>query len=131
MRMIFAALLVVTAGVAAARADYSAREMQSFCQPVVNSQIAANGHVMLQTTFEAGVCWGALGDFMALWKVHAVNMPWDLSGQLHLCVPENVSLTQIARIFDRYVTAHPQNLHDYYWFVLLNSLTDAFPCAQQ
>jgi hypothetical protein len=125
---IAAAFAAIIATAAPARGEYSAREMQSFCRKVVNSQEDADGKVPLPSTFEAGVCWGAITGIKTLWKARFADV--NLSERLHLCVPENVSVAQIARVFDQYATLHPENLHEDYWVVMADSLLYAFPCPK-
>lgn len=50
-------------------------------------------------------------------------------GHEFFCVPETVSVRQMQLVFLKYAENHPEELHNIGSIVLLNSLTNAFPCV--
>jgi len=44
--------------------------------------------------------------------------------------PSNLPAEQVARIFVKYLRAHPERLHDRAGDLLIFSLVDAFPCTK-
>jgi hypothetical protein len=108
----------------AARAE-SAAEMRSYCQPIISAQVAADGKIGVQPTFEAGICWGAISSPQKMSRyVDGASKPI-----FHICAPEQSTLSQFATIFSTYADKHPERLHEYWLTLALQALQEAFPCS--
>jgi hypothetical protein len=52
----------------------------------------------------------------------------DGRAELLVCAPEKATVFQLIRIFDKYVTEHPEKGHLGFGQVALLALATAFPC---
>lgn len=105
------ALLLGAAPSHAQAPNKTAFGMMEFCQNVGNKTTDA----IIQ--FKAGVCFGA---FQSLRYFSRMVAP--------VCIPPEVTLGQLARVFNAYAATHPEIHHDAYEYVALLALREAFPC---
>lgn len=56
------------------------------------------------------------------------NSTTNVSMRLGFCLPTDVETQQVADVFKRYASQHPEELRQPVAFVLENALVDAFPC---
>ena len=118
-------VLVLVFSVTSASAQ-SASEMLSACRPIAQAPVSGEG-VVLQQTFESGLCWGAFA------TVQRVVKYVDEYGRLFfgVCAPASSRRTQLIAVFVRYAAENPQRLHEEYFAIALDSLQEAFPCSPQ
>jgi hypothetical protein len=109
---IFALTMLAVASVQA-RADtdkafYSGNELLKACED----------HNLICPGYIAGVVDGA-----------RAIAHWEKLGNPGFCTPDNgVTLGQLRRIAENYMRANPQNLHLTASSLVLNAITEAFPC---
>ncbi|MEJ6846716.1 Rap1a/Tai family immunity protein [Sinorhizobium fredii] len=115
-------LLAVLLTASSANAE-TAMEMKSHCTSVAVSQLAPDGQVRIESSFPAGVCWGAFGALQNISRFqdgdHRV---------LYFCPPEESTRLQFIRVFVKYVDEHPERSHEEWTTIGLNALQAAFPC---
>jgi hypothetical protein len=75
-------------------------------------------------TFRTGVCWGA---FEVLMRVVYAMDP-DKTPLMHVCPPGGLKQTQLIKVFLAYANQHPEQLHQEFFLLAMNSLVRAFPC---
>jgi hypothetical protein len=46
------------------------------------------------------------------------------------CIPNNVEVGQLARAFTKYLTKHPERLHEVAAFLFIEAMIEAFPCRR-
>jgi hypothetical protein len=102
----------------------STEELLSVCRVIASAPISED-HVQFQQTFETGECWGA---FLTIQTVIAIVDYKTHVPYFHVCPPSNGTATQLISIFVQYAQTHPKRLNEDYFFVVLDSLRDAFPC---
>ena len=78
----------------------SAAEMRSYCEPIVAAQIAPNGKLRLQLTYEAGICWGAISSLQTM--VSLFDEDDRLKPIFGICLPARSTLQQAAAIFSTF-----------------------------
>ena len=64
---------------------------------------------------------GGIADATSTW------IDWGMMSQ-KFCQPDEVSLEQLRRIYIKYATEHPEDLHLTAAGVALNAFVEAFPC---
>jgi hypothetical protein len=79
--------------------------------------------VQLLPTLDTGICWGA---FNVLWS--GIYLVLGDKRMLPVCPPVGLQEVQLIKIFLKYADEHPEQLHQEFTLVALNSLTHAFPC---
>jgi hypothetical protein len=102
--------------------------MVSNCKGVAEARIAESG-VALPQNFRSGVCWGSFGTLLTAITVVPKSFPKD-PPVLGVCAPEEITQSQVVKIFMAYTTRHPEELHKDYFFVALAALREAFPCPK-
>jgi len=119
-----AILLALTPSVRAAQeGQETAREMQSWCQPIATAPIGSGGKVYVPDA--AQFCWGAFAAIQQL-GVMIIRKPPPI---LNFCAPPDASRVQMVRIFLRYAEKHPAELHLDFASVALHALVESFPCT--
>jgi hypothetical protein len=106
----------------------SAEEMVSNCKELSEAKISAH-QISVPQDFETGVCWGSFGTVLSAIFVVPDSFPKD-GPMLHVCAPQEVTLTELVQIFIAYTKQHPEQLHKEYFFVALAALKGAFPCQK-
>lgn len=106
----------------------SAEEMVSDCKGVAEARIVENG-VALPQNFRSGVCWGSFGTLLTAITVVPKSFPKD-PPLLGVCAPEEITQSQVVKIFMSYTTRHPEELNKDYFFVALAALREVFPCPK-
>ena len=119
-RLMLAVVLVVGSQSASARDFYSGNKMLEFCRAGLtsNSDLTAEDAVYGPTCFgfAAGIN-DSQSVFVAFGAVHAF---W--------CMPEGVSLSQLARVIVKYMEEHPEELHFAAGDLAAHAFMDTFPC---
>jgi hypothetical protein len=121
-------LLVVAISIAPSIGAQSAEEMVSNCKELSEAKISAH-QISVPQDFETGVCWGSFGTILDAIFVVPDSFPKD-GPMLHVCAPQEVTVTQLVQIFIAYTKQHPEQLHKEYFFVALSALKGAFPCQR-
>jgi hypothetical protein len=127
MRKTLLAALLLACGVAhrANSDDFdTAAEVASWCQPY-KTAVEKDGYVSVTATAESQVCFGA---FLAIQQLSPMTVSGKPSPYLRTCIPENVRLVELIKVFMRYVEERPQVGHRKFADVVLLSLWDAYPC---
>jgi hypothetical protein len=104
----------------------SAEQMLSFCGPVVRAKINPGNAVSLPPTYEVGECWGAFRTLTALVKIVDDKTGVPL---LRHCLPDEVTVSQVAAMFSAYTQNHPELYHESYILVAMKAIREMFPCA--
>lgn len=111
-------MLAVTAAVAEAAADGTAREVAASCRELFKPNA--------RKSFDAGLC---IGSFTT---IHALSGVVDQNHAplLGFCRPPKTDFTELVRVFMRHVDKHPQTAESYYAIEAINALVDAYPCKK-
>lgn len=48
-----------------------------------------------------------------------------------ICFPPGASANQVRAVGERYMATHPEKLHEHASILILNALTEAFPCVKR
>jgi hypothetical protein len=113
---------------APARAEVrSALDIYQACKSAVEAHNLPNGDVILATPNTA-FCWGA---FTVLRSVTSILTADGAGMALHVCAPNESTVTQYIRIFLKYVDDHPELAHNDFDFVALDALVKVFPCRNR
>jgi hypothetical protein len=51
-----------------------------------------------------------------------------LPANLQSCIPDNVTLGQVVRVVVAYIERRPQRMHEYFNFLALEAMHEAWPC---
>jgi hypothetical protein len=97
--------------------------------------------------FKEGWCGGhlqAMRDMVVFWQIQVVKPVGFLNGvpnpstemlkELmskqadYTCIPDEVSLEQMARVLVKWLRDHPERLHERFTFLTLDALHASFPC---
>lgn len=105
----------------------TALEMQSYCSAVASSRVLGSGLVEMPADLEGSHCWGAFGAVQELSRLAKV----DGSLLLGICAPETSTRTQMVKIFQKYVSDHPEEGHRAFGYVVHAALWQAFPCSRR
>ena len=103
----------------------TAEEMASWCQPY-KAAVVRDSQVLVNSTSDSQVCFGA---FLATQQVSGTLKANQTGTILGVCVPPNVRLTELIKVFLRYSDVHPEFGHDRFFNVVWGSLRKAYPCA--
>ena len=119
------ALLLVSYG-AFAEDKYSAGEMLSDCQEVINSiKVSKNSEELdLENTFASGRCWGA---FLSVQQLMVTKIEGKSTSILHIYAPET-TLLQIIQVFVLFMNENGRRQEEPFTKVALAALRSAFPC---
>lgn len=101
----------------------TAEEMLSACRTITQTKVS-DGHIILNKTFETGLCWGAFASLES-----ATNFS-DRNNHplLDVCVPKDFTRTQLIAIFVAYIEKHPEQYSWEFFQVATNSLLDVWAC---
>jgi hypothetical protein len=107
---------------------YTAEEMASECRALLASAKATADPdaVELENTFSTGACWGAflsIQQFVTLKADAAKNPMFDA------CVPVDVTLVQLIKLFASYAKAHPVRDGEPFTVVALAAIRETFQCS--
>ncbi len=120
---------ILFASMMAPRAEdkFSANEMLSSCQAILDAAKAAKNQdeLELDNTFTSGTCWGA---FLSVQQFIVTKVEGGKSTILHTCVPPEATLLQIIQIFDLFVRSNPKRQDEPFTKVAIAALRSAFPC---
>jgi len=100
----------------------TAEEVGSWCQPYRTATVT-EGHVNVDATSESQVCFGA---FIAVQQFTGLTS--NSTPMLGACVPPEVRLTELIKVFLRYLDTHPEKGHQRFSVTVMQSLRDAYPC---
>ena len=128
--LVAAAALVLVSCTPVAKAmehsTFTALEMVSYCKSVAESQPISGGKLSIESTFEAGRCWGF---FEAIQKAMLLIYVGGTSGLLPgVCLPSEVSVPQLVLIFRRYVEVNPSVILKDVFYVTTVALEEAYTC---
>jgi hypothetical protein len=102
--------------------------MQSNCRDIANAELSVNAEGQQTATYartwETGRCYGT---FRMIQRVSR-TLSADGTHFVGVCPGATSTLTQFVKIFDKFVTAHPERLNDDYLDVALDALRDVYPC---
>ncbi len=120
------ALFLVSYG-AFAEDRYSAGEMLSDCQEVVDSvKVSKNSDELdLENTFASGRCWGA---FLSLQQLVVTKIEGKNTSLLNICAPPETTSLQIIQDFVSFVQQNRRRQDEPFTKVALAALRSAFPC---
>jgi hypothetical protein len=123
-RLTMLALLLACGAAQADQGPITAADVASWCQPF-RTAILSDGHISMQGTSDSQVCYGA---FMAIQQLAATTLSSKNDSVLKACVPANVGLVEIIKVFLHYADEHPERGHDKFTDIVLSSLWTAYPC---
>ena len=119
------AIISTTAGVVSAHTHTSALDIASYCKPIAEATPLSDGRVGFAFTYKTGKCWGffdAVQQASRLWWIGHKNPV------LGFCAPAEGTLTQLVKVFQKYVQEHPAKADEEALIVAHDALLDAFPC---
>jgi Rap1a immunity proteins len=107
---------------------YTAEEMASECRGLLASakKTADPEAVELEDTFSAGACWGA---FLSIQQFVILKAEGAKSPMFQACVPGDVTLVQLIKLFASYTKAHPERDGEPFAVVALTAIRGAFQCS--
>jgi Rap1a immunity proteins len=127
LRIVLLAALWAPADAPARAEVRSALDVYQACKSAVDAHKLPNGDVILATPNTA-FCWGA---FTVLRGVTGILTDDGASMALHVCAPNESTVTQYISIFLKYVDDHPELAHNDFDFVALDTLVKVFPCRNR
>ena len=74
-----------------------------------------------------GMCAGLIGGYTDSMRDFA-NV---FTQKFNLCIPNNAKWGQRIKVVIKYLEEHPEKLHMHYAILLLEAMSDAFPCNDQ
>ncbi len=120
---------VLLASMTAPRAQekFSAGEMLTSCQPILDAAKTAKNldELELDNTFASGTCWGA---FLSVQQFIVTKVEGGKNTILQVCTPPETTLVQIVQIFDLFVRSNPKRQDEPFTKVAIAALRSAFPC---
>ncbi len=121
------ALLLASISAPRAEDQFSAGEMLSSCQAILNSAKTAKNldELELDNTFTSGTCWGA---FLSVQQFIVTKVEGSKNNMLQICAPPETTLVQIVQIFDLFVRSNPKRQGEPFTKVAIAALRSAFPC---
>lgn len=116
-----AAILLLSIGVAGA---FSSGELLDSCQAIVRQERINGPRVTIPG--EGVKCWYYFSAFqdIAILVDARTNLPF-----VPYCVPEEATLTQIIRIFVKFMADHPEKLHEPPGSLVFEALSKSWPCT--
>ena len=127
-KTVLAALLLVSGVAHADRERISVAEVASWCQPFKNAVLNGDEYSM-HSTRDSARCFGA---FVVIQQLAATT--WDVSSTetiLKTCIPPEVRMTDLIKVFLRYAEAHPEQGHYKFTDVAVFALQTAYPCPTE
>lgn len=101
-------------------------EVESYCRPLSNLALNADGTFSIPQTFESAFCWG---EFAAIQGF--ATMAWANGTRVTgFCAPAESTRLELIRIFEHYAREHPERGHMRFEDVALSAMLQAFPCTQ-
>jgi hypothetical protein len=120
--MIWVSLLLAFVGITQAE---TAQQLLSDCKPIVEKSNLKGNNISFPTTYSTGICWGAFSSIQeAVRYANPNEMP-----HFGVCAPESSTRSQMIMIFVKYAKEHPEQLHEDFFKVAMESLRNAFPCS--
>jgi hypothetical protein len=96
----------------------------SICRSVVDAPLKSDGTIDVPNTFDAGTCWGGFQTLHIL-----LGLQTNGKQALSSCPPTTgVSTGQLIAIFSEYAKRHPNRYQDYFAYVAVDAMAEAFPC---
>ena len=125
--LLTAAILLASLTAPSAEEKFSAREMRSNCETILNAAKAAKNEdeLELENTFTAGTCWGA---FLSIQQFIVTKVEGERTTILKTCVPAEATLLQIIQVFDLFVRSNPKRQDEPFTKVAIAALRSAYPC---
>lgn len=114
-----AALVTATPALGTTALEMASNCNESFAQPVIQGD-----NVRMLPTYRTGACWGAFE--VLKWIIYAVDP--DKTPVVHVCPPRGLKQVQLIKVFLAYTSEHPEQLHQEFSLLAMNSLVRAFPC---
>lgn len=120
------ALFLISYG-ACAEDIYSAGEMLSDCQEIIDSvKVSKNPDDLdLENTFASGRCWGA---FLSIQQLIVTKIEGENHSLLRICAPPETTSLQIIQVFVLFMRANARRQEEPFTKVALAALRSAFPC---
>lgn len=124
-KIILLTLLLACGTVQAGEAEgyITAEEVGSWCEPYKTATVS-EGHVNVNATDDSRVCFGA---FIAVQQLTILKMNTS-TPVLGSCIAPEVRLTELIKVFLRYLEVHPEKGHQRFSTIVLASLRGAYPC---
>lgn len=101
-----------------------AEEMLSACRPISTAKVA-NGQINLPQDFESGQCWGAFEVLESVLETRSAETHQSLFG---VCLPADVSRTELIAVFIKYMGLHPEKYHEDFTVVAIPAMWETFHC---
>lgn len=145
--------LVVAPAHAQDKIPKDGNDMLEFCSHVVDaldnpaSQVGSSSIEYAHNTFKQGWCFGHLQtirEMIVYWQIQVTKTVAILSGDHNpsaevltqtieatpsmTCIPNEVSMAQMARILVKWLHDHPERLHERISILTLDAFHDAFAC---
>lgn len=127
LRALFAgAMALASTGGPRAEEKFSAGDMQSSCEAVVEAVTTAKnaGELEFDNSFSSGECWGA---FLSIQQFVVMKADGE-KPLLKICVPPRITLAEIIKVFDLFVRSNPKRRSEPFAKVAFAALRSAFPC---
>jgi hypothetical protein len=105
----------------------STQEMLSACKSLTTNIKMSGDKATISNTFDGGKCWGA---FMAIQNMLYFYEGDGTTPTLGVCVPKEVTRTQLISTFVKHAEDNPQLLHENFIKTAFNCIIDAFPCKK-
>jgi Rap1a immunity proteins len=96
----------------------------SGCEVLVEQLTAKRAWTNLSKTPAAVMCWGFMASLQDL-----VGAEQELATVPHVCLPKDVTTTQLAKVFLAYAREHPQRLAERPSHLVLTAWAETYPCA--
>jgi len=116
-------LLCVLLVLPATSQSQSAADMQSNCRDVISS-LTTEETIQMPQDYRSGICWGF---FAAIQKAMVIANE-SSERALGVCAPAESKRSQLIKVFDNYVSEHPERLHEEAFWVALNAYSEVWGC---
>jgi hypothetical protein len=123
LRLVASTFGLLLLGISSASAE-TAEEVHSLCREAITKIQVVSGGARVPLEANVRQCWGMFSATADLIRMTDPNG----RPELLVCAPENRTVYQLIRIFDQYVTEHPEKGHLGFGEVVLLALSTAFPC---
>lgn len=80
---------------------------------------------------EAYHCMGYLvgvKDSLTMWNAFAVEN--KTQSEPPACIPHEVTVAELGRVVVKYMTDHPNRLHEYFGLLVFSAFIEAYPCRE-
>jgi len=103
-----------------------AEKLRKFCEAAVKCDTTNPSPSCNSVDYQEGTaCATYIDGFLA---GHNLGTAAAADSSTRICVPNDATISQLARVFVKYVNDHPEQLHQPDWAVLYVALKNAFPC---